>query len=95
MGHLSITGKGSVGGPYIPLISSHFHLNTKEQEAELIQKLQTALAGKGEAWLNFRLKALNEDDRETWIESFKTQGYSLGLTILGVAVGTQIGGPFD
>lgn len=95
MGTLSITGKGSVGGPFIPLINAHFGVRSNEQESELIHNLQTALTGKGAAWLNFSLKPLDENERGAWVESIKTRGYSPSLTIVGVVVGTQIGGPFD
>ncbi len=94
LGRLNISGLGDEEGPYTPLIEAHFGVKSEAEEGELTRTLQASVAaGKGYSYLNFTLRPL-EQDPEEWIKHFKVNGYSNGLDITDVVVGSQTGGPF-
>ncbi|OYW21040.1 MAG: hypothetical protein B7Z43_11695 [Sphingomonas sp. 12-62-6] len=57
LGSLSVTGEkiGTASEAYQPIITAHFNVQTVEQEIDLRRTMQAALAGRGNAFINFML----------------------------------------
>lgn len=94
VGWANITALDSATEAQLPLLEFGFTLRTPVEVASLGSALRSALAGKGgRAYLNLACEPVeNVDD---WVTGFVSKGYSDSVTVTGVFVSVEAGGPFD